>query len=522
MSESPAEPTRRAARRGAAEGRRSPTCSSHTRSLFASLAYGKLAPEARDLEQARLAIDALQALAAAAAGGAPPRASSRSSPNLQLAYADAAAAELAARLVRADARCAQHAHVAVARTPRQHSSFASPTTRRSRARHPPAAARDSRATSPTTCSRIASSRGSRRRGRCRRSASGPAARRREASGVLRGGAAPVAASPWQVLAAVNFVESDFGRMRERASPARRARCSSCRRPGRATAAATSTTRTRRSSAPPGSSGGRRAAGDERARALPLQPLLGLCRRGRALRGPDPPRSHGPSSSSTRGRLDRPDAGRVTGDCVARLCYIIARAGSMPGADFVTTDSTRGSPKPMSWFSDHAVLFALICAARGGRLRPLAHELAAGPARGHGAHAGDRTRRAGRRRGVPSPPVHDDRDRRDRPVPPARLLPQARLGHGRRLPDRRGALVGRRLHRHERRRALERAHRRGRPLGPAAGAQRRVPRGLGDGPARRRPRPARRRGLLLGAHGLARTTRRTRRSRISSASRSAAR
>jgi hypothetical protein len=35
----------------------------HTCSLLASLAYGKLAPEARDLEDAKLAIDALKALA---------------------------------------------------------------------------------------------------------------------------------------------------------------------------------------------------------------------------------------------------------------------------------------------------------------------------------------------------------------------------------------------------------------------------------------------------------------------------
>ena len=34
----------------------------HTCSLLASLGYGKLAPETRDLEQARLAIDALTAL----------------------------------------------------------------------------------------------------------------------------------------------------------------------------------------------------------------------------------------------------------------------------------------------------------------------------------------------------------------------------------------------------------------------------------------------------------------------------
>jgi hypothetical protein len=35
----------------------------HTCSLLASLAYGKLAPEARDLEDAQLAIEALKALA---------------------------------------------------------------------------------------------------------------------------------------------------------------------------------------------------------------------------------------------------------------------------------------------------------------------------------------------------------------------------------------------------------------------------------------------------------------------------
>jgi hypothetical protein len=34
----------------------------HTCSLIASLAFGKLDPESRDLEQARLAIDALKAL----------------------------------------------------------------------------------------------------------------------------------------------------------------------------------------------------------------------------------------------------------------------------------------------------------------------------------------------------------------------------------------------------------------------------------------------------------------------------
>ena len=56
----------------------------------------------------------------------------------------------------------------------------------------------------------------------------------------------------------------------------------------------------------------------------------------------------------------------------------------------------------------------------------------------------------------------------------------------------------------------------------ARAQRRVPRRLGHRHARRRPRPARRRRLLLGAHRLARPHARTPRSTTSSASRSAAR
>jgi CubicO group peptidase (beta-lactamase class C family) len=61
----------------------------HTSSLLGSLAYGKLAPEVRDLEQARLAIDALAALV-------PVLPNERELPqlvaNLKLAYADAAAA----------------------------------------------------------------------------------------------------------------------------------------------------------------------------------------------------------------------------------------------------------------------------------------------------------------------------------------------------------------------------------------------------------------------------------------------
>jgi hypothetical protein len=61
----------------------------HSASLFASLAYGKLSPDARDLEQARLAIDALRALI-----GVLPDEQRKDLQsvvtNLQLAYADAA------------------------------------------------------------------------------------------------------------------------------------------------------------------------------------------------------------------------------------------------------------------------------------------------------------------------------------------------------------------------------------------------------------------------------------------------
>ncbi|MDX6486426.1 MAG: hypothetical protein QOF43_1579 [Gaiellaceae bacterium] len=64
----------------------------HSASLFASLAYGKLAPEGRDLDQARQAIDALRALVVLL-----PEEQQRDLQsvvaNLQLAYADAAKGE---------------------------------------------------------------------------------------------------------------------------------------------------------------------------------------------------------------------------------------------------------------------------------------------------------------------------------------------------------------------------------------------------------------------------------------------
>jgi hypothetical protein len=64
----------------------------HTSSMLASLAYGKLAPESRDLPDARLAIEALRALVPLV-----PEADRGSIQqvvsNLQLAYADAAKPE---------------------------------------------------------------------------------------------------------------------------------------------------------------------------------------------------------------------------------------------------------------------------------------------------------------------------------------------------------------------------------------------------------------------------------------------
>jgi len=60
-------------------------------SLFASLAYGKLAPETRDLEQARLAIETLRALVGVLSAEQQ-KTLQQVVANLQLAYADAAGA----------------------------------------------------------------------------------------------------------------------------------------------------------------------------------------------------------------------------------------------------------------------------------------------------------------------------------------------------------------------------------------------------------------------------------------------
>ena len=91
MSESAAEPT---AEQLVEELRKAKVADLlvHTCSLLASLAFGKLAPDLRDLDDARLAIDALKALV-------PLLPEERRSDlrqvvaNLQLAFADAAKAQ---------------------------------------------------------------------------------------------------------------------------------------------------------------------------------------------------------------------------------------------------------------------------------------------------------------------------------------------------------------------------------------------------------------------------------------------
>ena len=62
----------------------------HTCSLVASLGYGKLSPDVRDLEQAQLAIEALKALAPLLDEAAR-KDVQQVTANLQLAFADAAA-----------------------------------------------------------------------------------------------------------------------------------------------------------------------------------------------------------------------------------------------------------------------------------------------------------------------------------------------------------------------------------------------------------------------------------------------
>ena len=93
MSESAAEPTPDEEAAQLVEELRRAKVSDllvQTSSLLASLAFGKLAPDVRDLEQARLAIDALKAIAPLLDEG-PRRDIQQVVANLQLAFAEAAA-----------------------------------------------------------------------------------------------------------------------------------------------------------------------------------------------------------------------------------------------------------------------------------------------------------------------------------------------------------------------------------------------------------------------------------------------
>jgi hypothetical protein len=93
VSESPAEPTPEATAAQIMDELRKAKVSDllvHTSSMLASIAYGKLAPDVRDLEQARLAIDALKVLGPLLDEG-PRREIQQVVANLQLAYAEASA-----------------------------------------------------------------------------------------------------------------------------------------------------------------------------------------------------------------------------------------------------------------------------------------------------------------------------------------------------------------------------------------------------------------------------------------------
>ena len=93
MSESAAEPTPDEEAAQLVEELRRAKVSDllvQTSSLLASLAFGKLAPDVRDLDQARVAIEALKALAPLLEEG-PRRDIQQVVASLQLAYAEAAA-----------------------------------------------------------------------------------------------------------------------------------------------------------------------------------------------------------------------------------------------------------------------------------------------------------------------------------------------------------------------------------------------------------------------------------------------
>ncbi len=141
---------------------------------------------------------------------------------------------------------------------------------------------------------------------------------------------------------------------------------------------------------------------------------------------------------------------------------------------------------------HAVGFDHSVWAAVDRLRGLHGQEHHGGRRRLPAHAGDLGRGPRRRAGLSPAAIHDHRRRRRRRVHRARA--SALLDGRDRLRDRRDPVRRRRLHRHERLGAGERAHGAGGDEVARRRPRHRLPLGRGDRPSGRRPRAAR--GLLL--------------------------
>ena len=132
---------------------------------------------------------------------------------------------------------------------------------------------------------------------------------------------------WSYLAAINFVETDFGRVAGPSSAAPRDPCSSCRPPGPSTATATFTAPVTRSSPPAGSWPGT-ARRQHPPRPVRVQPELAVCQRGAALRAPAARRPACPD-----GLLPPPGGrspGQRVGSAASRLWHRPRRAAH-PGA-----------------------------------------------------------------------------------------------------------------------------------------------------------------------------------------------
>jgi hypothetical protein len=146
----------------------------------------------------------------------------------------------------------------------------------------------------------------------------------------------------------------------------------------------------------------------------------------------------------------------------------------------------------------ALILALVCGFDGRGIRLLGTWLDSFPGRGQRPNAGNRSRHPGRCGRLPGSAIQDHQHRGRGAGRADRLLPGRQDGH--RLRDWRGAVGRLRLHRHERVRARQCAHRTGRHQGhwPGTGrglSRRRHHRHAGGGPG-----PAGRDRLLLVPHG----------------------